>query len=79
MQFHGGGGSSAVMTLSGGEENFQEGEVDSFPVTLHPSLLPLHTLTLSHNNAGTYSEWHVDTVAVENGRTGEKYTFKCGR
>lgn len=68
-----------MIALSGGDECFQEGEEDAFPITLPHSLLPLSSLTLSHDNTGPYPEWHVDRVAVENRNTGESYVFQCGR
>ena len=68
-----------MIALSGGDECFQEGEEDVFPITLPHSLLPLSSLTLSHDNTGPYPEWHVDRVAVENSSTRESYMFQCGR
>ena len=73
IQFHEESASSVVFDLRGDEEDFQEGEVDTFPIFLRTSHLPLHTLTLSHGNTGPYPEWHVDKVAIDNGRTGETY------
>ena len=78
-QLHGPERSSSVVALGGGDEYFQEGEEDSFPISLPCLFLPLCSLTLSHDNTGPYPEWHVQKVAVENRNTGECFAFNCGR
>ncbi|MCP4493451.1 MAG: hypothetical protein GY820_40025, partial [Gammaproteobacteria bacterium] len=54
---------------------FESGHVDSFVVTNIPSAGTLTTATISHDDSGLASAWHLDSITVYDQLSGQKYFF----
>ena len=63
-QVHGQRGNSTVLPLDNSIDNFEQGERDSFLLSL-PDISPVIAITVAHDNTNPYPEWHLDRVQLE--------------
>jgi len=83
LQLHGNGKSSTPVSLGDNVANFEQGEKDVFRgVEIGGSEDlggKLEMVTLRHDGAGPYPNWHVDSLQLTNVHTTQTYLFSCNR
>lgn len=74
----GSGGSSERLWIGEDPECFQQGQDDSFLVTVPENLGELRGIVVGHDGSNPYPGWHLDHVTVTNRGSGEPYNTRLG-
>ncbi len=72
-------GVKAPTDLDGSGNVFESGDTDTFKVTFNVPIGELEKITLSHDDSGPGSGWHVRDVKIKDPNNGETVTFEFNR
>lgn len=80
LQVHGSHGDSPVIPLGDGVANFEQGEHDVFrDIVLCDGVTVVESVSVSHDGARPFPDWHLERVSLVNQHTGEHYQCHCDR
>jgi hypothetical protein len=63
ITIHGSKGNSSRLLLDNNANNFEKGDIDTFPLTL-ADLGELKTITIEHDNTGHKPGWYLEWVQI---------------